>query len=109
MGPQLCSPIEPAAQYTKNQYILVAKNYLTKWVKAKALRSNSAAITARFLYEHILAQFGCLLTIFSNHGTHFINEPIKHPMEHFMVQLRTLTTYYPQVNGWAKSTNNVIG
>jgi hypothetical protein len=50
----------------------------TKWVEAKALRTNFAIVTARFLFEYILTKFGCLLTIVIDQGVHFINDTIKH-------------------------------
>jgi hypothetical protein len=49
--------------YTRNKYIFVATNYATKWVEARALKSNNAIITTNFLYECILTKFGCPLTI----------------------------------------------
>src|SRR5450759_108928 len=45
----------------------------------------------------------------SDQGSHFINEAIEHLVEHFLLQHRTSTTYYPQGNGQAESTNKVIG
>jgi hypothetical protein len=57
---------------------LVARDYATKWVKAKALKTNIAVIIARFLYEYIMIRFGCPLIIVTNQGEHFINDTIKH-------------------------------
>jgi hypothetical protein len=58
--------IKPAGRLTWNKYILVATNYATKWVKAKALIINIAIIIAKFLYEYILTRLGCPLAIVIN-------------------------------------------
>jgi hypothetical protein len=42
---------------------LVAIDYATKWVKAKALITNIAIVIIRFMYEYILTRFGCPLTM----------------------------------------------
>jgi hypothetical protein len=57
------APIKPTKRLTRNKYILVAINYATKWVEAKALRTNTIVVIAIFLYEYILTRFGCPLTI----------------------------------------------
>ena len=41
-------------RHSGKRYILVATDYTTKWVKARALRTNSVEETAQFLYESIL-------------------------------------------------------
>jgi hypothetical protein len=46
-----------------NKYILVVTNYATRWVEAKALKTNIIIVTIRFMYEYILTRFGCPLTI----------------------------------------------
>ncbi len=38
-------------------------DYATKWVEAKALKTNTATVITIFLYECILIRFGCPLTI----------------------------------------------
>lgn len=47
------------ARYTDNQYIIVTIDYTTKWVEIKALKNNTTKSIAKFLYEHIITQFGC--------------------------------------------------
>jgi hypothetical protein len=77
-GLHFIGPIKPTRRLTKNKYILVAIDYATKWVKAKALKTNTIVVTVRFLYEYILTRFGCPFTIITDEGVHFINDTIKH-------------------------------
>ena len=52
-GLNFVGPIKPPAKSTHAEYILVAIDYLTKWVEAKATIKNDARTTAKFLYENI--------------------------------------------------------
>ena len=40
-------------------YIVVATGYLTKAAEAKAVKTNTAAHVATFMYENIISRFGC--------------------------------------------------
>jgi hypothetical protein len=108
-GFDFLGPINPARRYTWNKYILVAIDYATKWVEVRALKTNTTIVIAKFLYECILTRFGCLLIIIINQGAHFINDAIKYLTYHFLMKHVSFTTYYPQGNGQAESSNKVLG
>ena len=44
----------------------------------------------------------------SDCGTHFINEVVEYLLEEFMIVHKKLVPYHPQVNGKAKSKNNIL-
>ncbi|GJR15491.1 reverse transcriptase domain-containing protein [Tanacetum coccineum] len=56
-----------------NKYILVAVDYLSKWVEAKALLTNDARVVVKFL-KSLFSRFGAPRAIISDRGTHFCND-----------------------------------
>ncbi len=89
-------PIKLVNCYFGNRYILVANDYVSKGVEARVLRTNTIAITTKFLYDHILTRFGCPLTIVIDQGTHFINDVICYLTDHFILRHTNSIVYYPQ-------------
>ena len=97
-GFNFVGPIKPPAHKMHVEYIIVATDYLTKWVKAKATVRNDARTTAKFLYENIFTRFGLPIEIVSDQGVHFINELIAFLLEEFMIFHRRSAPYHPQSN-----------
>ena len=52
-------------------YILVAFDYVSKWVEAVALPTNDAKVVVKFLKENIFVRFGVPRALISDDGTHF--------------------------------------
>nr|GEX82317.1 reverse transcriptase domain-containing protein [Tanacetum cinerariifolium] len=52
-----------------NKYILVAIEYLSKWVEAKALPTNDARVVVKFL-KSLFSRFGTPKAIINDRGTH---------------------------------------
>ncbi|GJT17622.1 reverse transcriptase domain-containing protein [Tanacetum coccineum] len=56
-----------------NKYIIVAVDYMSKWVEAKALPTNDARVVIKIL-KSLFARFGTPRAIISDRGTHFCND-----------------------------------
>nr|GFA84225.1 reverse transcriptase domain-containing protein [Tanacetum cinerariifolium] len=81
-----------------NKYILVAVDYLSKWVEAKALPTNDARVVVKFL-KSLFSRFGTPKAIISDRGTHFCNDQFSRVMEKYEVTHRLSTAYHPQTSG----------
>ncbi|XP_027157814.1 uncharacterized protein LOC113759438 [Coffea eugenioides] len=86
-------------------YILLAVDYVSKWVEAKATRTNDSQVVVGFLKSHIFSRFGVPRAIISDQGTHFCNRTIAALMRKYGVHHRVSTTYHPQTNGQAEVSN----
>ncbi|GJU86379.1 reverse transcriptase domain-containing protein [Tanacetum coccineum] len=87
-----------------NKYILVAVDYLSKWVEAKALPTNDARVVVKFL-KSFFARFGTPRAIISDRGTHFCNDQFAKVMSKYGVTHRLATAYHPQTSGQVEVSN----
>ncbi|KAI4297572.1 hypothetical protein L6164_037457 [Bauhinia variegata] len=56
-----------------NLYILVAVDYVSKWVEAFLSPTNDSKVVQRFLKKNIFTHFGVPRTLISDGGKHFCN------------------------------------
>ena len=60
-----------------SQYILIAVDYVSKWVKAIALPTNDTRVIMKFLKKNFFTSFETPRAIISNAGKHFCNRQFK--------------------------------
>lgn len=78
-----------------NQCILVAVDYVSKWVEAIALPNNTTKSVVRFVTNNIFCCFGVPRVIISDNGVHFQNAQLKSLLSKFRCNHKTGTTYQP--------------
>nr|GEZ32899.1 reverse transcriptase domain-containing protein [Tanacetum cinerariifolium] len=87
-----------------NKYILVAVDYLSKWVEAKVLPTNDARVVVKFL-KSLFSRFGIPRAIISDRGTHFCNDQFTRVMIKYGVTHRLAIAYHPQTSGQVEVSN----
>ncbi|CAM8963300.1 unnamed protein product [Rhodiola kirilowii] len=89
-------------------YILIAVDYVSKWVEAIATRCDDAKTVVDFLRTNIFCRYGVPKAIISDQGTHFCNRMMAATLRHYHVHHRSSTAYHPQTNGQAEISNREI-
>ena len=77
-----------------NMYILLAVDYVSKWVEATTCPINDANIVVVFIQRNILSIFGAPKTIISDERSHFAKIMSRYGIKHLMG-----LAYHPQSNG----------
>ncbi|XP_031394316.1 uncharacterized protein LOC116205794 [Punica granatum] len=91
-----------------NKYILVAVDYVSKWVEAVALQSNDARVVIRFLKKNIFSRVGVPRAIISDGGSHFCNRQFEKLLSKYGVTHKIATPYHPQTCGQVEVSNREI-
>ena len=90
------------------KYILVAVDYVSKWVEAVALSNNEGKSVTAFLKKNIFSRFGTPRVIISDGCSHFCNKLFKALFEKYGVRYNVATPYHPQTSGQVEVPNREI-
>ena len=91
-----------------NLYILLAMDYVSKWVEAIACPRNNASTVVGFIQINILSRFGAPRTITSDEGSHFANKVFAKLMNRYDIKHMMGLAYHPQSNGQDEISNRGI-
>ena len=91
-----------------NLYILLAVNYVSKWVGAIACPINDTSTVVNFVQKHIFRKFRTPRTIISDEGNHFTNRPFSRLMSKYGVKHAMGLAYHPQFNDQVEISNREI-
>lgn len=89
-------------------YILVAVDYMTKWVEAVATSNNDSKTVIKFLKSHIFSRFGVPRALLSDGGSHFVNQHVNRLLQSYSVRHKVSSPYHPQGNGQAELANREL-
>ncbi|KAH9697871.1 hypothetical protein KPL71_023794 [Citrus sinensis] len=91
-----------------HQYILVAVDYVSKWVEAIPCRTNDHKVVIGFLKSNIVSRFGFPRAIISDGGAHFCNKAFKTLLTKYSITHKVATPYHPQTSGQVEISNREI-
>ena len=91
-----------------NIYILLAVDYVSKWVKASSCPINDVNTVVGFIQRNILSKFRVPRTIISDKGSHFANNIFKKLMSIYGIRHVMGLANYPHSNGQAEISNREI-
>ena len=100
--------MRPFSSSFGNLYILLAVDYVSKWVEVISCPINDASTVVRFIKINILSRFGAPRTIISDEGSHFENKDFVKLMSRYGIKHMMRMTYHTQSNGQAKISNRKI-
>ena len=78
-----------------NIYILLAVDYVSKWVEASSCPINDASTVVGFIQRNILSKFGAPRTIISDEGSHFANKIFEKLMSRYGIRHVMSLAYHP--------------
>ncbi|KAK9050115.1 hypothetical protein SSX86_030915 [Deinandra increscens subsp. villosa] len=105
-GIDIVGPFPEAAGRVK--FLIVAVDYFTKWVEAKAVANITGAQVKKFVWEYIICRFGLPLYIISDNGKQFADNPFREWCEELAITQIFASVAYPQANGQVERVNRSL-
>ena len=76
-------------------YILLAIDYVSKSVEAKATRTDDSKVVKYFIKSNTFSKFGIPRALISDRCTHFCNQTVETLLRKYHVTHKVSTTYHP--------------
>ena len=90
-----------------HEFILIAVDYFTKWVKAASYKVLNSKKVVQFIQTNIICRYGVPHEIISDNGMHFKGETEK-LLQYFNIHHHKSSPYRPQTNRAIKVANKNI-
>ncbi|GJY35538.1 reverse transcriptase domain-containing protein [Tanacetum coccineum] len=106
-GIDIAGPFPVAAGGLK--FLIVAIDYFTKWIEAKAVATITGNQVKRFVWDNIVCRFGLPGEIVSDNGKQFCDNPFKDWCTRLSITQRFASVKHPQTNGLVERANRSLG
>ncbi|XP_074377568.1 uncharacterized protein LOC141719086 [Apium graveolens] len=92
----------------QRKFIVVAIDYFTKLIEAKALAKITTKKIAQFFWENVICRYGIPRILVTDNGKQFDNAEFREYCDDNNIELRFTSVAHPQANGRAKVVNRII-
>ncbi|GKB98816.1 reverse transcriptase domain-containing protein [Tanacetum coccineum] len=93
----------------KVKFLIVAMDYFTKWIEAKAVATITGNQVKKFVWDNIVCRFGLPGEIISDNGKQFSDNPFKDWCDKLNITQRFTSVKHPQSNGLVERENRSLG
>ncbi|GJS83583.1 reverse transcriptase domain-containing protein [Tanacetum coccineum] len=91
------------------KFLIVAMDYFTKWIEAKAVATIMGNQVKTFVWDDIVCRFGLPGEIISDNGKQFSDNPFKDWCDKLNITQRFASVKHPQSNGLVERSNRSLG
>ncbi|GJQ93091.1 reverse transcriptase domain-containing protein [Tanacetum coccineum] len=92
----------------KVKFLIVAIDYFTKWIEAKAVATITGNQVKKFVWDNIVCRFGLPGEIISDNGKQFRDNPFKDWCEKLCIRQCFASVKHPQANGLVERANRSL-
>nr|GEV17510.1 reverse transcriptase domain-containing protein [Tanacetum cinerariifolium] len=92
----------------KVKFLIVAMDYFTKWIEAKAVATIIGGQVKKFIWDNIVCRFGIPGEIISNNGKQFSDNPFKDWCDKLNITQRFASVKHPQSNRLVERANQSL-
>lgn len=91
-----------------NTSVLVAVEFASKWVIAKAVKHQLAEGIVDFIEDEIIQNFGVPVEIITDQGRNFLSDVVAKLTQRRAIIHKRTTAYHPQTNGGVERVNKTL-
>nr|GEY49861.1 reverse transcriptase domain-containing protein [Tanacetum cinerariifolium] len=93
----------------KVKFLIVAMDYFTKWIEAKAVATITGGQVKKFVWDNIVCRFGIPREIISDNGKQFADNSFKDWCDKLNITQHFASVKHPQSNGLVERANRSLG